>query len=490
MIRIYPAESSSDDLYSELLAGVPSGTQWHRSTFTLPLIEGTTSFILEGDVGDNVTIFIDSKEVLRTVLLSQRQQIQLQLTAGTNEIFARTTDSEFFIKVVATNYATFLKAFADEYFFNVHSKFEDAERQLNSELSLRAVEHQIGFQEMLPPTRAMRILAGKLAVRALINETATTRGVDDIVTAASNTTPVVRPTQVDLEFFDPAVLPVYSAAHDEGGFEFHVWHPNLCVGTWAAFIKLMDNLPRSIAELVSVSDERVVVNFMGTVESHSFDFDTRECSLLALITQDCLPIVVSVTTLVESEVAFCAWSYPFDTTVELALGRTRLDSILPYSESFSAVSIDTTGAVTGVLGAPYVTLANPVESVVSVSINDPAGTSFPPHYVVPGTSVLVLDVAPPSHPVVVQYRGLIAFDAGIPLDSCEEADPLCDGWFGTHLVDRFDSGSCLDTMHPDARLFEDLDCCFGRPASVGLGASLATIDVEVPISASATLLAP
>lgn len=490
-LRLTPVASSFEDLYESVLASIPAGAQWHRGPVVLPLTANRTPFTLEGTEGDVVEITRNGTFIDRVVLTGNSQQINIFLLEGKNFLVVRTNGEQWLLLVVAANYATVLRGFSQEYFFNVDVDFQDTLNQLNSDLSLRHVEHQIDFQELLPPTRALRALAGKLAVRSLINETGSTRGVDDIVTAASNTTPIVRETVVNRDLFEPSVYTVFSRAHDLGGHEFHIWVPNICVGTWAAFVKLMDNLDPAIAELTSVTDEKVSLNFLGRPESHLFEFETDACSMIALITQDCLPIVVSIQLTVETEIAFCAWVYPFDVVVELALGRFRLDSSLPFSEVFLAASIliDATGSETGVIGAAFVDLSRPPARIVSVTVITPIGPALVPAFALPGTRRLVLPSGSPGRDITVRYETSIPFDLGISLDSCEEADPLCDGWYGTPLVGRLDGDACLDTMVPEATLFADLECCFTRPQATLLGASLATIDLSNPVTASAGLVA-
>lgn len=485
VLRLTPNTQAYEDLYTELLDSIPGGSQWHKGPVVLPFSDSTpTPFIVEGDPGDVVEVFLNNRSVRTLVLSEPSSQVFLQLEPGKNFIQARTPGETFLLLVVAANYATLLRGYAQELFFQAYSKFQDAQTQLTSELSLRSVEHQIDFQDLLPPTRAMRILAGKLAVRSLINETGSTRGVDDIVTAASNTTPVVVPTTVDLEYFEPDSRLLYSTAHDEGGFAFHIWVPSMCVGSWAAFIKLMDNLDPSIAELTSVSDELVSLNFLGRAESHTFNFDTDACSIISLLTQDCLPIVVSVSLTVESETAFCAWRYPFDVVVDTALGRLRLDSLSALTLVIPAgdLSVDGTGSETGLVGAAYYDLPGIVESVVSATTIDPFGSVLLSAFPIPGTSRVVFPSGDPLLPVSLRYTGPLTFDSGILLDSAEEADPLSDGWYGLPLTDRFDGGHCLDSTVPSTSLFADLDCCFSRPASTLAVASYSEIDIPITTS--------
>jgi len=488
-LRISHVSAVYESLYTDLLDSIPAGNQWAKGPVTLPLTpDKKTPFIIEGDVGDHVDVFLNNTLISTVILTSPRQEFSLQLVAGKNFVSVRTTSESYLVLVVAVRYAVPLRGYAEDLFFSSWVKFQDAYRQLNSDLSLRAVEHQIEFQRFLPPTRASRLLAGKMAVRSLINEGGTTRGVDDIVTAASNTTPVVVPTELDLGTFEPAVRLLYGTAQDEGGFAFHIWVPSLCLGTWAAFVKLMDNLDPSIAELSSVSDEKVSLSFLGRQESHLFDEERSGCSITSLLTLDCLPITVSVDMTVYATDAFCAWTYPFDVETELALGRTRLDSLsgIRFSYSVGSFSVDTTGSETGVVGASYIDL--PVSRLVFASVSDLASGSSILSSVPPGSSRVVLPGGLPAAPVLITGgESLLLLDSGDTLDSCEDADPLCDGWFGLPIEGRFDAGACLDSMSAETSLFEDLSCCFGRPRSTLAVASLLDISLSSPITASASL---
>lgn len=479
-LRIYPGIQPYEELYTRLLDGIPAGNQWNRGVITLPLLfDRPTFFQIDGDAGEDVKIFINDKLVKSLRLPSDKFQVELSLNPGKNFIQVRSATESYLTLVVATNYATLLRGYSEELFYGVSVDFLDAQTQLNSDLSLRAVEHQIEWQDLLPPTRAFRTLAGKLAMRSLINETPSTRGVDDIVTAASNTTPVVRTTEVDLSTYDPSVIPVYSTAHDEGGFQFHVWVPSICVGTWAAFIKLMDNLDPEIAELTSVSDEYVALTYLGRPESHTFDFDTFGCSIYPLLSRDCLPLTLSVRTRVQTELALCSWTYPFDVEVEALLGRSRFDSLVPHNQVIGSGDwlVDTTGVLTGLAGSAYSLLEFYPETIISATI---VGGGLVTADLVPGKFWVVLPGGHPGDSVYVSYLGSLEFDSSVPLDSSEESDPLTDGWIGLPLSSRLDAPSCLDTTISEATLYDDLDCCFDGPETTLAVSSL--LDLEATLS--------
>lgn len=216
-------------------------------------------------------------------------------------------------------------------------------------------------------TRIFRILAGKLAIRALINEGGTTRGVNDIATAISNTTPLVVPTTVNLEKYEPSVYTMYDRAHDFGGYEFNIWIPNITAASWAAFIKLADNLEDDIIKLTSVSDAKVSFEYFGQPETHLFDFEDPNSDIVSIITRllDCFfSIRVGVELLVKADIAFCAWLPLGEFRVDNALGITVLDTESTLDTGSTLDSIDPADPLTdGWLGTP---LSPPLDSGLSL----------------------------------------------------------------------------------------------------------------------------
>lgn len=341
-LRLRPASTDFDFLYKEVIAGITPGTQFLTvspsvdQSLVLPYtFSQPTTFILEGAIGDKVKIYINNKQVFRLNLSQAKTEIALQLVPGRNFILIKSPFEEYLILVAATNYATFLRAWSQQFFNYCQIKLDDAERQLNSNFSLRAIEHQLNFQELLPPARVLRILAGKLAIRALINEGGTTRGVNDIATAISNTTPIVVPTKVNLEKYEPAVYTLYDTAHDFGGHEFNIWMPNIAAAGWAAFIKLADNLDDDIIKLTSVSDLKVSFDFAGQPETHIFDMESTDTDIISIITRllDCFfPIRIGVELSSKADLAFCAWA---------PIGELRIDDALEVSRLDVGTTLDT-----------------------------------------------------------------------------------------------------------------------------------------------------
>jgi hypothetical protein len=335
-LSITPAKLPYDLLYRAVIANITPGTQFFKTApsdtqaYVVPYTDGkTSSFILEATIGSAVNISVNNSKVQYLGVTQNFTEILLQLVPGRNFILVNDGSDEKLIQVAATNYATFLRAWTSQFYNNCLVKLEDSELQLNSSLSLRATEHQLLFQELLPPTRTLRILAGKMAVRSLISETGTTRGVNDIATAITNTTPLVIPTTVNLEKYEPSVYTLYDSAHDFGGFEFNVWIPNTVAAGWAAFLKLANNLDDDIIKLTAVSDLKVSFEYQGIPETHIFDFDAPDTDIVGIVTRllDCFYAVhVGVNLAMVANFAFCAWSPVGSKQVDRLLGLNTLDT--------------------------------------------------------------------------------------------------------------------------------------------------------------------
>jgi len=404
-LTIRPATVPYESVYENLIANITPGSQFLKAPIVLPYTENlTTSFIVEGNVGDTIEIYINNRlQTRRTVDLAQ-SEFGLQLVPGRNFIQVKTRYEDYLLLVAATNYATFLRVWAQQFYYYAQVKVDDAQRQLNSRFSLRAVEHQLIFQDLLPPTRVLRTLAGKMAVRSLINETGSTRGVNDIATAISNTTPVVVPTQISLEKFEPAVYTLYDRAHDFGGHEFHLWIPNIGAASWAAFIKLANNLDDSIIKLTSVSDTKVSFDYLGQPETHIFDFEDAGNDIVGIITRilDCFfSVSVSVEQTCYTDIAFCGWNYSGDLVVDQPLGIHALDVGGTLDSGDFLDSTDEADPLTdGWLGADFslpLDSGFPLDIVPTTSLFDDLDCAFEPLSTLLGSSMLDISIELPVH---------------------------------------------------------------------------------------------
>jgi hypothetical protein len=400
-LRIRPASEAFDALYLGLLANITPGSQFIRAPIVLPYTENEPyPFIIEASPGDIVEVYVNNVLQTRRVMTLNQTELGLILQPGKNFIQVKTSLEDYLILVAATNYATFLRAWARQFYNYVQVKVDDSERQLNSKFSLRSIEHQLEFQKLLPPTRVLRTLAGKIAIRAMMNETGSTRGVDDITTAISNTTPVVVPTQVNLRKFEPAVYTLYDKAHDFGGYEFNIWIPNIAAATWAAFIKLADNLDDSIIKLTDVSDSKVSFEYQGVPSYYVFDFENPANDIVSIITNllDCFfAVSVSAEQLTQAELVFCAWYRTGGTVVDVPLEydpetQTSLDPSDPLSDGWIGSNLES-DLDSGI----------PLDAVANTTLLADLGCAFEPLPLLFGSSLLETElyISPSAYATLV-----------------------------------------------------------------------------------------
>lgn len=329
-LTVSPFEAVYQGVYEALLAAMPDTTFLLKAPIIVPYSDMKAHpFTITANPGDRVDLYVNDSLVQSLIAPDARFQVDIFLNQGYNFIRAQTALESFKMVIAATNYATLYSAWADQYFAEVGVKLQDMALQLNSRWSLKQVEHQIMWQDLLPGTRSMRILAGKMAVKSLISGAPTDVGIEDLAKAVTGNTPVIVPTQLDLTIYEPECRLLYAQAQDFGGYEFDIWLFNLCAASWQAFIVLLNNLDDTIYKLKAVSDQRVLVDHAGQLESHVFQLDANSCSIQDLMTRflDCFSrIKVFVAPAVLDEFSICAYGYPFDLAVEFPLGYIRFDS--------------------------------------------------------------------------------------------------------------------------------------------------------------------
>ena len=290
-LTISPFQEVYQGVFQALVAAMPDTGFILKAPVIVPYSDmKATPFVITANPGDRIDVYVNDKIVQNLIAPEARFQIALQLQKGYSHIRIQSPLESFRIMVAATDYATLYAAWADQYFDEIGVNLQDLSRNLNSRFSLKQVEHQIMWQDLLPGTRMMRILAGKMAVKSLINMAPTDEGIEDIAKAITGCTPVIMPTLLDQEIYEPECRLLYASAQDFAGYEFNLWLFNLCAASWQAFVILMNNLDDDIYKLLTVSDQHVTLLHGGsTIESHVFDLEAPRCSIVNILTQflDC-----------------------------------------------------------------------------------------------------------------------------------------------------------------------------------------------------------
>lgn len=336
MLTISPFPIEYAPVYNAILAALPDTDFILKAPIILPWSDQKPNqFVLTANEGDTVEVFVNGKFRTKVIASSAKNVFDLTLDQGKNFVLVRTTAESHEISIAATRYATIHAGWAEQFFREVYLKIQQINLQLNSRFSLYQVEHQLLWNDLLPKTRVMRILAGKMAVKSLINMAPTQEGVFDIAKAVTGNTPIVLPTLLDRVAYEPECKLLYSGAHNYSGYEFNIWLLNLCASSWQAFVKLANNLPDDVMSLVSVTDRKVTVKNNGITETHNFDFETSECQVLSILTRffDCFSrMKVFARLIFEESFNICTYRSQFDVSVENPLGIPRFDQGLPLDQ--------------------------------------------------------------------------------------------------------------------------------------------------------------
>lgn len=329
-LTVNPFDTVYQGVFQALVDAMPKTDFIAKAPIIVPYSDvRPTTFTITANPGDHVDLYVNDRLAVQRIAPDSRFTVDVQLEPGYNFIRVQTAMESVKILIAATNYATLYGAWAEQYFIESGVQIQDMALQLNSRWSLKQTEHQIMWQDLLPGTRNMRILAGKMAVKALINMGPTDEGVTDIAKAITGSTPVIFPTRLDPDLWEPECRLMYASAQDFGGYEFDIWLFNLCAVSWQTFVVLLNNLDDTIYKLKSATDTKVLVDHAGQLESHVFSMDGSGCSIIDLMTRffDCFSRVkVFVAPSILDEFSICPYGYPFDLAVEFPLGYIRFDS--------------------------------------------------------------------------------------------------------------------------------------------------------------------
>ncbi len=355
-VKISAPTSPADPTFARVLAAIPQGDQWAHGTilpYTGDGLRGETQLLLEATPnGGLVEIYVNGRLITRVEPDTMTSIVNLALVRGVNDILVKQGYDTFQTRIWAMNYAVFMEAFSDETYVSVESATDDNgievyEQHFRSFFSTRLTEHQVLFSDLLPSTIAYRTLLGKIAVRSLINESSSTRGVEDILTSATTKASACRakallPASTNVEIPNP----VYTDARDFGGYTFHYWLPNTCAASWHGFVRLIDTMLDDVQLFpLSTSEAKVSIRHEGTEYDLYFNTESAECTNLD---DECAVdshIWVRITSFLP--IYICPWSHGFDVGVTRPLGRMRFDQNIPWDLGIPLDSVEETAPPDG-----------------------------------------------------------------------------------------------------------------------------------------------
>jgi len=296
---------------------------------------------------------VDRRNNQRTytvVPTSEVVTVGIQLGRGINQItinHINFPEDRAFLVLHATTIMSLWEAFARVLFNDATKIIDEQKRAVSSRLATRLIEPFIGFQDLLPEIQSLKILATRLTSKGMIHSVGTNQGVLDIIKALSLTSPVLKPMDKDKFDLDPSLDPWVNNASQFGGQEAHVWLPNVGITSWLAFLGYVSNQP-DLFDILSISEDEVVVRFQGEIQRHRFDFDAFGTDFLtASASEECFKsIIITITMDVHLRIAMCAATYTFDLviTADNLIGdcRRTLDYGVPFDSScpFDADPVD------------------------------------------------------------------------------------------------------------------------------------------------------
>lgn len=368
-LRLSIPTSPADPTFQRVLSYIPAGDQWWRGNVTHYAEVGGVDLMLQADVGQGlVSVYVNGNLKYSLDVTAPTTILNVELDQGYNTLYVTQGTNTFQTRLIAAFYAVFLGAFAEETYGALERDIEVFEQHFRSYFSTRITEHQIQWSDLLPSSFAYRTLLGKIGVRALVNESSKDRGVEDIVSVTTLSNPYVLPTTADDNVQAP--FPLYTESQDFAGDEFHVWYPNSCVAAWHGFVRLLDMFRTDELYLIGASDEKVTLSHEGNVYDHYFDTEDAQC--VQLVDPCAVETYVYATLTSSLDIWLCPWSYPFDVSVSIPLGRARFDQDNPFDTGTPLDSMELTAPLDGWMG---VSLSNRFDAPSCLDSSTGGGSS-------------------------------------------------------------------------------------------------------------------
>lgn len=356
MLRAYVLPT----LYSDTLEGMRSSGLWKAPAgffyllfnTVVPYSSRATVFRIETDrIGEPLDIDVvyetppsagttESRVGASSTIIARNTIISVPIFLGKGlnniTISARYGAPETVTVAVRTTHILALwEAFARVLFSSGKRVVDEQKNNIFSTLGSRLFQPYLSFSSMLPDVLSLQSFSSRLITRSTIHDVGSQGGVSDFYSALALTTPIFN--SMDKETFElfPSLDPWANNASAYSGREAHVWVPSNQVAAWESFVQFLGNQPE-IYTLLSVSEDRVVVDYQGEVQTHSFDSVTAGTTYLASLAQtECFKSVfIDISMQSSMVINLCAASYTFDLFVNalspIGRGRLTFDSGVPF----------------------------------------------------------------------------------------------------------------------------------------------------------------
>jgi len=329
-----------------MLEDLPVGDFYLTADSMLPRSSKPSEFLLATDNFVPVSVEINGLQAGTLNPKERLQRIQLSLfePPTVNYITIRNdVDPPVRLEVVVTHMAKHIEAFARETYEYAGRTNERYTNLLASPWTSFIADYQLPFRQVFPNIRALRLMSVKMAANTLFNDNGLAGSIPDFISAFTSTTPAVDPI-TNPEVYQPDLFQTVSSADDTGGYDFHIWIPNVCFNRWAAFSKLVDNVKQAY-EFYSTSEAKVMLAPSGTeeYEQHLFNNLSPECSALeSFLDLGCMDTLTAAGIMeFYGQVVICAYANPFDGVVEPpGIGTSFLDSGTTFDLTVSGPPFD------------------------------------------------------------------------------------------------------------------------------------------------------
>lgn len=354
-LTIKPAGSYEEQVFTRVMAAIPSGQAYPTSGPNPRPIQDRTAFLIEGTFGRRVRIYLNDGLVSEIGIVSRATRIELTLMPWPEINWIRIVDSageESSIGVTLSYMALVHYGAAIDYFRHTYLDLLTQSWSLQGAWSSRTMEFRFLYHHAMPDTTALRALGVKLTSRAVFHGSPTTLGIQNLLAALAATNPVVLALSNNRPRFDPAIWPLLPASADYGGYEFNLWLPDLPTARETALWQLATTVPSAIR--VVSAEEGVTYAQVGNVWYTNLRKDWSQQNLRDLLMrigpmdswQAYVAPVVSV------DIARRFWSYAFDNVIvapglgahafdsgELLDSGDPLDQSEPFTELWNGVAI-------------------------------------------------------------------------------------------------------------------------------------------------------
>lgn len=534
MLSVITAINPWTYIYEGLTSHIPVGKFYLAAEETLPRSVRPTEFWIATDRADPIAIWINGEVVGRVRVRSRISKIYLALNEPPHSnylTFDNGIDEPVQTSIAVTHVAKHMEEAAQEMFEYAGRTNQFYSDLISSPWLSFLADYQLPWRYALPNVRSIRIMSTKMAANTLFNESGLNRGLRNLVSAFTATTPVVKLAKNPAEF-QPNIYQPVTSGDDVDGYEFHFWAPNLCLARWAAFGKLVHNV--NAYTLVTSSEEAVKLRLgdAGRFEQHLFDTTGPGCSFFDLLELlGCMDNILAVGSLqLTGNISICFYSTPFDQMVEPpGIGGKFLDSGGTFDtashtfpdETNKVTSPDTTDLVTALIlatevladfnahdldaipqwhyavgGTHQITAAVPTDTVTLRTFCIDAQAMYADHLADATMHIPVDTLQGLSYtitvtsPIDVLKNYLNDFKDKFTthqtlgnFDGIYDIDLLTDFWVLTSLSKKFDSGGCLDSYVSLNILPENVLCCIDSPDVVlltTLVANAETIALDTP----------